>query len=290
MLDSEVYMREIRFVHSEEIIEKVKKMVIDANYNLAEDIYEAVEEAKRTEISETGRDVLQQITKNADIAKYEKKAICQDTGMAVFFVEVGQNVFVKGATLTEAIEEGTRQGYKEGYLRKSIVKDPFIRENTKDNTPCIIHYDIVAGDKIHIFFSPKGFGSENMSKIHMLPPAEGMEGAKKVIIQTIEQAGANACPPMIVGVGIGGNFEKASIMAKKALLRPVGEKSAIHHIQMMEKEVEKEANTLGIGPAGLGGKTTVLAVHILTYATHIAGLPVAINISCHATRHTEITI
>jgi len=212
--------------------------------------------------------------------------MCQDTGMAVIFCEIGQDVHITGASITDAINEGVRQGYEEGYLRKSVVKDPFFRENTKDNTPAIIHYDIVEGDKIKITVAPKGFGSENMSKIAMLKPADGIEGAKKAILNIVEQAGGNACPPMIVGVGIGGTFEKVAFLAKKALLRPVGNYSSKEYIKDMEEELLDKINKLGIGPGGLGGRTTALAVNIETYPTHIAGLPVAVNISCHATRHS----
>ncbi|GMQ64798.1 fumarate hydratase [Vallitalea maricola] len=268
------------------ITKEIKEMCIEANCYVSKDILDTIKEYKNKEESPIGKDILEQIQQNAEIAKNKMMPMCQDTGMAVIFCEIGQDVHITGASITDAINEGVRQGYEEGYLRKSVVKDPFFRENTKDNTPAIIHYDIVDGDKIKITVAPKGFGSENMSKIAMLKPADGIEGAKKAILNIVEQAGGNACPPMIVGVGIGGTFEKAAFLAKKALLRPVGNNSSKEYIKDMEEELLDKINKLGIGPGGLGGRTTALAVNIETYPTHIAGLPVAVNISCHATRHS----
>ncbi|NDL68097.1 fumarate hydratase [Anaerotalea alkaliphila] len=280
----------MREISVDTIIEKLSWMCIEANCRLNSDIHNAIRTCKDKERSEIGRDILEQLLENADIAKKEMMPICQDTGMAIVFCEVGQEVRITGGSLTDAINEGIRQGYEKGYLRKSVVKDPFFRENTGDNTPAIIHYDIVPGDKVKLILAPKGFGSENMSRIHMLAPSDGMEGAKRVILETIDQAGGNACPPMVVGVGIGGSFEKAPQLAKKALLRPVGEGSPIGYVREMEQELLEKANKLGVGPQGLGGITTALAVHIETFPTHIAGLPVAINISCHVTRHAECEI
>lgn len=268
------------------ITKEIKEMCIEANCYVSKDILDTIKEYKNKEESPIGKDILEQIQQNAEIAKNKMMPMCQDTGMAVIFCEIGQDVHITGASITDAINEGVRQGYEEGYLRKSVVKDPFFRENTKDNTPAIIHYDIVEGDKIKITVAPKGFGSENMSKIAMLKPADGIEGAKKAILNIVEQAGGNACPPMIVGVGIGGTFEKAAFLAKKSLLRPVGNYSSKEYIKNMEEELLDKINKLGIGPGGLGGRTTALAVNIETYPTHIAGLPVAVNISCHATRHS----
>lgn len=269
------------------ISEAIKEMCIEANCCLNEDIYSAIENAEKNEQSEIGKNILSQLIENAKLAKCKNKPICQDTGMTVVFIEVGQDVHLVGGSLTEAINEGVRRGYVDGYLRKSVVKDPLIRENTKDNTPAIIHYDIVEGDKIHIEVAPKGFGSENMSKVYMLKPADGVEGVKNAIIDCIKSAGPNPCPPMVVGVGIGGNFEMCAKLAKKALLRKVGSKSEKAHIAEIEEEIFKRANNLGIGPQGLGGNTTILGVNIESFATHIAGLPLAVNISCHVTRHSE---
>ena len=267
------------------ITDTVANMCIEANYNLNTDIYEAFNRHKKLEKSPIGKDILEQLQSNAEIAKNKKMPICQDTGMAVVFCEIGQEVHITNGNITEAINQGVRKGYNEGYLRKSVVKDPIFRENTNDNTPAIIHYNIVSGDKIKITIAPKGFGSENMSKIHMLKPSDGIEGVKKSVIETVEKAGGNACPPMIVGVGIGGTFEKSAIMSKEALLRSVGEHSNIEYIKELEIELLDKINKLGIGPQGLGGTTTALSVNINTFPTHIAGLPVAINISCHVTRH-----
>lgn len=269
----------------EKIVDTVKNLCIESNCILNDDIYNALESAKTIEKSEIGIEILNQLTKNADIAKERNMPICQDTGMAIVFVEIGQDVHIIGGLLEDAVNEGVRKGYTDGYLRKSVVSDPFLRVNTKDNTPAIIHYDIVKGDKLKITVAPKGFGSENMSKLFMLKPSDGIEGVKKAIIETVEAAGPNPCPPIVVGIGIGGNFEKSAILAKKALLRPIGTYSDKEHIKNLEEEMLKKLNDLGIGPQGLGGLTTVLGVNIETYPTHIAGLPVAINISCHVTRH-----
>ena len=268
------------------ITEEIKEMCIEANHFLAKDMVGALNKAADSETSELGRKILGQLKENLDIAGEDMIPICQDTGMAVFFVEVGQEVHVVGGGLTDAINEGVRKGYTEGFLRKSVVSDPLLRENTKDNTPAIIHYDIVPGDKIKITFAPKGFGSENMSKIYMLKPADGVEGVKDAIVKAVSEAGPNACPPMVVGVGIGGTFEKAALLSKKALTRPVDSHSDLPHIKQIEEDVLERINNLGIGPAGLGGSTTAMGVNIETFATHIAGLPVAVNICCHVNRHS----
>lgn len=263
----------------------VKEMVIDANYHLSPDMKKALDDNTLSERSPLGKSILTQLQKNLEIADADKIPICQDTGMAVVFIKVGQDVHLVGGNVQDAINEGVRQGYTEGYLRKSVVGDPLIRENTKDNTPAVIHFEIVPGDKVEITCAPKGFGSENMSKVYMLKPADGEDGVKNAILQAVKDAGPNACPPMVVGVGIGGTFEKCAIMAKQALTRPLGEHSDIPYIKDMEEEMLKRINETGIGPAGLGGSTTALAVNINTYATHIAGLPVAVNICCHVNRH-----
>lgn len=280
----------MREIPVSEIAEAVKKLCISANYNLNSDVYSAIENSKDNEQSPIGKNILSQLLENADLAKENCKPICQDTGMAVIFMEVGQEVHFTGGNITDAINEGVRQGYIEGYLRKSVVSDPILRVNTKDNTPAIIHYNIVEGDKVKIDVAPKGFGSENMSKVYMLKPSDGIEGVKNAIIDCIEKAGPNPCPPMVVGVGIGGNFEKCTELAKKALLRPVGSHSDKEYVKELEKELLERANNLGIGPQGLGGNTTVLGINIETFATHIAGLPLAVNISCHVTRHGQVTI
>lgn len=280
----------MREIPVSEITEAVKKLCISANYNLNSDVYSAIENSKDNEQSPIGKNILSQLLENADLAKENCKPICQDTGMAVIFMEVGQEVHFTGGNITDAINEGVRQGYIEGYLRKSVVSDPILRVNTKDNTPAIIHYNIVEGDKVKIDVAPKGFGSENMSKVYMLKPSDGIEGVKNAIIDCIEKAGPNPCPPMVVGVGIGGNFEKCTELAKKALLRPVGSHSDKEYVKELEKEILERANNLGIGPQGLGGNTTVLGINIETFATHIAGLPLAVNISCHVTRHGQVTI
>lgn len=275
----------IRTVKSEEITRNIKEMCIEANYYLSKDMDAAIKRASQTEESELGIKILKQLQNNLKIADTEKIPICQDTGMAVVFLEIGQDVHIEGELMEDAVNEGVRQGYTEGYLRKSVVKDPLIRKNTKDNTPAIIHYSIVKGDKIKITLAPKGFGSENMSRIFMLKPADGIEGVKNAILTAAADAGPNACPPMVVGVGIGGNFEKCAILAKKALTRSIDERSDIPYIRDLEDEMLKKINQLGIGPGGLGGTTTALAVNINTYPTHIAGLPVAVNICCHVNRH-----
>ena len=275
----------MRTINTDEIIQTVKEMCIEANLKLSEDMEQAVRNAAEEEDSVLGRQILSQLCENLDIAAEDQIPICQDTGMAVFFINVGQDVHVEGMNLTDAVNEGVRQGYTEGYLRKSVVKDPLERENTKDNTPAIIHYNIVPGDKVKITVAPKGFGSENMSRIFMLKPADGIEGVKNAILTAVKDAGPNACPPMVVGVGIGGTFEKCAILAKKALTRNLEEPSEIPYVRELEKEMLEKINSLGIGPGGLGGTTTALAVNINTYPTHIAGLPVAVNICCHVNRH-----
>ena len=275
----------IRTVDTKIITENVKEMCIEANHYLSKDMDIAMKNAVTTEKSELGRKILNQLQENLKIADEEMIPICQDTGMAVIFLEVGQDVHFEGMAVEDAVNEGVRQGYTEGYLRKSVVGDPIIRENTKDNTPAVIHYSIVPGDKVIITMAPKGFGSENMSRVFMLKPADGIEGVKNAILTAVKDAGPNACPPMVVGVGIGGTFEKCAILAKKALTRPVGEHSAIPYVKELEEEMLEKINRLGIGPGGLGGTTTALAVNVNTYATHIAGLPVAVNICCHVNRH-----
>lgn len=278
----EVDMREI---HVDNITKNIKEMCIEANYYLAEDRKMALEQAAKEETSALGCHVLEQLKENLDIAGKEQIPICQDTGMAVIFLEIGQEVHFTGGNLEKAIQEGVRQGYQEGYLRKSVVKDPLIRENTKDNTPAVIHYSMTEGEQVKITVAPKGFGSENMSRIFMLKPADGEEGVKAAILQAVKEAGPNACPPMTVGVGIGGTFEKCACMAKHALTKQAGEHSPHPHIEQLEKELLEKINETGIGPAGLGGKTTAFDIHIETYPTHIAGLPVAVNICCHVNRH-----
>lgn len=272
-------------INVSDVVEVVSKMCIDANINISPDILEAIEKRIKDESSPIGIEILDQLLLNAEIAKRKAMPICQDTGMVVVFIELGQEVYIEGGLLTDAINRGVKKGYAEGYLRKSVVEDPFYRKNTEDNTPAIIHYDLVEGDQLKITVAPKGFGSENMSKLYMLKPSDGIEGAKEVILKTIDEAGPNACPPMIVGVGIGGNFEKAALLAKKALLRPINQFSSIEYVKQLEVELLDKANQLGIGPQGLGGSTTAFGINIETYPTHIAGLPVAVNISCHVTRH-----
>ncbi|MCI1958358.1 MAG: fumarate hydratase [Clostridia bacterium] len=277
----------MRDIDISEITEAVKNMCIKANIDLNDDIYKAMEKARENEKSPIGCEMLSQLLKNVDIAKTDRVAICQDTGMAVVFVTIGQEVHITGGLLKDAVNEGVRQGYNEGYLRKSVVKDPFIRVNSNDNTPAIIYIDLVEGDGLKIDVAPKGAGSENMSKIFMLKPADGIEGAKKAVLEAVEAAGPNPCPPMIVGVGCGGNFEMSAYLAKRALLRPVGSHSDKPHIREMEEELLEKINRTGIGPQGLGGNTTALAVNIESMATHIACMPVAVNIGCHVTRHTS---
>lgn len=275
----------MRTIHTEEIISNIRQMCIEANHMLTPDMQKALECAVTDEKSPIGQKVLGQLQDNLQIAQEDTIPICQDTGMAVVFLEIGQDVHFEGGSLTDAINEGVRQGYVDGYLRKSVVKDPLIRENTKDNTPAVIHYDLVPGDKVKITVASKGFGSENMSRIFMLKPADGIEGVKNAILTAVKDAGPNACPPMVVGVGIGGTFEKCALLAKKALTRPVDERSSIPYVKELEEEMLTTINRLGIGPGGLGGSTTALAVNIDTYPTHIAGLPVAVNICCHVNRH-----
>ena len=280
----------IRTVEVEEITENIREMRIEANHFLAPDMGRALSRAAASEKSPLGRQILGQLEENLEIAVEEMIPICQDTGMAVVFIEAGQDVHLKGGSLEDAVNEGVRRGYVEGFLRKSVVKDPLIRENTKDNTPAVIHTKIVPGSQIKVTVAPKGFGSENMSRIFMLKPAEGIEGVKNAVLTAVKDAGPNACPPMVVGVGIGGTFEKCALMAKEALTRDVGSCSPVPYVKEMEEELLDKINGLGIGPGGLGGTTTALAVNINTYPTHIAGLPVAVNICCHVNRHITRTI
>jgi len=275
----------MREINVSEITSTVKEMCIDVNHSLSPDMKEVFKKAEQTEESPLGQKILAQLEENMEIAKSETIPICQDTGMAVIFIEVGQDVHLVGGDLTDAINEGVRQGYVDGYLRKSVVSDPIIRENTKDNTPAVIHMSIVPGDKVKITLAPKGFGSENMSRVFMLKPADGIEGVKNAVLTAVKDAGPNACPPMVIGVGIGGTFEKCAILAKKALTREAGSRSDIPYVKELEEELLNKINNLGIGPGGLGGRTTAFAVNVLTYPTHIAGLPVGINICCHVNRH-----
>ena len=272
----------------EKIIDSVAEICIEANLKLSDEMVKCISKAKESEKGSLAKKILGQLEENMEIAEADKIPICQDTGMAVFFVEIGQEVHITGGSLTDAINEGVRRGYTDGYLRKSVVNDPIIRENTKDNTPAIIHYDIVPGDSLKITVTPKGFGSENMSKLVMLKPADGIEGVKKVVIEAARDAGPNACPPFVIGVGIGGDFELVAKLAKKALTREPGSHNDIAYVADLEKELLDTINGLGIGPAGLGGSTTALAVNIETYPTHIAGLPVAVNMCCHVDRHKTI--
>lgn len=279
----------MRKIKSEQIVEQVKKLCIEASLYLGEDVLSCIKEKAKSEKSEVGKNILNILVENAEIAKEKNIPICQDTGMAVFFVEIGQEVLIEGDTLTDAINEGVRQGYEEGYLRKSVVS-PIKRVNTKDNTPAVIHYDMVKGDKIKIEFAAKGFGSENMSKMKMLKPSDGLEGIKKFIIDTVSEAGPNPCPPMVIGVGIGGTVDKCAQIAKKALFRELGEFNKDENIAKLESELLTAINKLGIGPQGLGGTTTALGLNIETFPTHIAGLPVVVNINCHASRHKKVVI
>jgi len=265
-------------------------MCIKANYELTEDVFKKLIDSESFETSPLARNILQKLILNAEIAKTEKMPICQDTGIAVFFIEIGQDVHIDGGNLEDAINEGVRQGYKEGYLRKSVVNDPILRKNTDDNTPAIIHYNIVKGDKFKIYFSPKGFGSENMSALKMLKPSDGIEGIKKFVLDVIKNAGGNPCPPIIVGIGIGGTAEKACILAKKSLFRKIGTHNKLKHIEKLENELLQIINETNIGPQGLGGTTTALAVNIEVFPTHIAGLPVAVNLNCNAARHIEVEL
>ncbi|SNS29023.1 fumarate hydratase subunit alpha [Anaerovirgula multivorans] len=274
-------------IHVSEITKTVKKLCIDANYYLTEDIRARLKEARSNENFAIAQNILDVLMENADIAKNEARPMCQDTGMAVVFLEIGQEVHVVGGSLEDAINEGVRRGYTEGYLRKSVVDDPIERINTKDNTPAIIYYDIIPGDTFKVTVAPKGFGSENMSQIKMLKPSDGIEGVKDFVLKVVKEAGPNPCPPIVVGIGIGGTFDKAAFLAKKALLRSTNERNSKPFYAELEKELLGTINDLGIGPQGFGGRTTALAVNVETYGTHIAGLPVAVNINCHATRHGE---
>ncbi len=280
----------MRSINVSIITNNIKEMCIEANHFLTPDMKRVFEEAVQQEESPLGKQVLNQLKDNLKIAGEEMIPICQDTGMTVVFIKVGQEVHFEGGSLADAINEGVRQGYIEGYLRKSVVKDPIYRENTKDNTPAVIHYEITEGDKVDITVAPKGFGSENMSRVFMLKPADGIEGVKEAILTAVRDAGPNACPPMVIGVGVGGTFEKCALMAKKALTRSLDEESPVEYVRELEKEMLERINCLGIGPGGLGGVKTALAVNIETYPTHIAGLPVAINICCHVNRHAHRVI
>ena len=269
---------------------KIKEMLISVNYELSADMKSALKSAKAKETSPVGRNILSQLEENMDIAKEKLIPICQDTGMAVIFIKAGQEVFFTGGDINEAVNQGVREAYDEGYLRKSVVSDPLLRVNTKDNTPAVIHYSVVPGDKVELTVTCKGFGSENMSRMFMLKPADGREGVKDAVISAVKDAGPNACPPVVVGCGLGGTFEKAALLSKEALLRPIGEHSPLEHISKLEQEILEEINRLDIGPAGLGGRTTALAVNINTYPTHIAGMPLAVNICCHVNRHAGVII
>lgn len=280
----------IRTIRVEEITKNIKEMCIEANHFLSPDMAEAMKCAEKNEEAPLGKQILEQLQENLKIAGEDMIPICQDTGMAVVFLEIGRDVHLEGGALEDAVNEGVRQGYVDGYLRKSVVGDPLIRENTKDNTPAVLHTRIVDGDQVKIKVAPKGFGSENMSRVFMLKPAEGIEGVKDAVLTAVKDAGPNACPPMVVGVGIGGTFEKCALMAKEALTREVGSHSEIEYVKELEEELLTKINSLGIGPGGLGGTTTALAVNINTYPTHIAGLPVAVNICCHVNRHVIRTI
>lgn len=275
----------MRTINAADITQNIKEMCIEANHFLADDMDRAMKTALAQEKAPLGRQILGQLQDNLKIAGEDMIPICQDTGMAVIFMEIGQDVHIEGGLLEDAVNEGVRRGYTEGYLRKSVVSDPLIRENTGDNTPAVIHYEMAAGDRLKITVAPKGFGSENMSRVFMLKPADGIEGVKNSILTAVKDAGPNACPPMVVGVGIGGTFEKCALLAKKALTRPVDQHSAVPYVKELEEEMLNRINQTGIGPGGLGGTTTALAVNINTYPTHIAGLPVAVNICCHVNRH-----
>ena len=281
---------QMRTINTELITQQVKEMCMDVNIHLSKDVKCAIKEAEKKEESPLGKQILGQLEENMEIASDTRIPICQDTGMTVVFLKVGQEVHFEGAYIEDAINEGIRQGYREGYLRKSVVKDPVDRVNTKDNTPGVIHYEIVPGDRVEITIAPKGFGSENMSRLYMLKPADGLDGIRNAILETVKLAGPNACPPIVVGVGIGGTFEKCAILAKKALTRDLNSSSEIPYVKELEDEILEKINNLGIGPAGLGGTVTALGVNIETYPTHIAGMPVAINICCHVNRHIRRTI
>lgn len=280
----------MRTIHTDEIIKNIKEMCIEANLTLTADVSAQIYRAREEEDAPLGKQILGQLCENMDIARENQIPICQDTGMAVIFLELGQDAHIEGISLTDAVNEGVRQGYQEGYLRKSVVADPLLRENTKDNTPAIIHCEIVDGDRLDITVAPKGFGSENMSRIFMLKPADGVEGVKASVLQAVKDAGPNACPPMVVGIGLGGDFEKAALLAKKALTRDFHTPSDKPHIRKLEQELLELINGTGIGPGGFGGKTTALKVNIETYPTHIAGMPLAVNICCHVNRHAHRVI
>ena len=280
----------MRTISTDEIIKNIKEMCIEANYYLSDDMKDKIDHACQVEESPLGRQILSQLEENMQIAESSQIPICQDTGMAVVFLKIGQNVHIEGMNLEDAVNEGIRQGYVEGYLRKSVVGDPLLRENTKDNTPGIIHYEIVPGENIDITVAPKGFGSENMSQVYMLKPADGIDGVKDAVLDAVKLAGPNACPPVVVGVGIGGTFEKWALLAKKALTRDTNVHNSIPYVKEMEEDLLEKINNLGIGPAGLGGRITALAVNIETYPTHIAGLPVAVNMCCHVNRHKHRVI
>ena len=275
----------MRTIHTNEITKQIKEMCMQVNIQLSPDVKDALLASREKEESVIGRQILGQLEENMEIAKENRIPICQDTGMTVVFLKIGQDLHIEGDYLEDAVNEGIRQGYKEGYLRKSVVGDPLIRENTKDNTPGVIHYEIVPGDQLVITVAPKGFGSENMSRVFMLKPADGIEGVRQAILESVEAAGPNACPPMVIGVGIGGTFEKCALLAKKALTRELGSHSPIPYVKELEEEMLDKVNNLGIGPGGLGGRVTAIGLNIETYATHIAGLPVAVNICCHVNRH-----
>lgn len=280
----------MRTIDVADVTRNIKEMCIEANHFLASDMDEAMKQAVQEEKAPLGKQILCQLQDNLKIAGEDMIPICQDTGMAVIFMEIGQDVHFEGGSLGDAVNEGVRQGYVDGYLRKSVVGDPLIRENTKDNTPAVIHYEMTEGDRVKITVAPKGFGSENMSRVFMLKPADGMEGVRNAILTAVKDAGPNACPPMVIGVGIGGTFEKCALLAKKALTRPVNERSEISYVKELEEEMLSRINSTGIGPGGLGGTITALAVNINTYPTHIAGLPVAVNICCHVNRHAVRTL
>ncbi len=277
----------MKIIHTDEIIKNVREMCIEANLSLTDDVKGRILNAEEKEESELGKRILGQLRENLEIAGDEQIPICQDTGMAVVFLDIGQNVHIEGMGIADAVNEGVRQGYRDGYLRKSVVGDPLLRDNTKDNTPAIIHYNIVPGESMEITVAPKGFGSENMSRVIMLKPADGIEGVKQAVLETVKLAGPNACPPMVVGVGVGGDFEKCALLAKKALTRNLNMPSPLPHIKELEEELLQDINSTGLGPGGLGGCITALGINIETYPTHIAGLPVAVNICCHVNRHVK---
>ena len=280
----------MRTISTSEITRNIKEMCMEVNIRLSDDVKKALISSRQKEESVIGSPILGKLEENMDIAYENQIPICQDTGMTVVFLRIGQDIHIQGGLIEDAVNEGIRQGYQEGYLRKSVVGDPLIRENTRDNTPGVIHYEIMPGDQLEITVAPKGFGSENMSRVFMLKPADGIEGVKKAILETVEAAGPNACPPMVIGVGIGGTFEKCAVLAKKALTRDIGSHSHLSHIKALEEEMLERVNCLGIGPGGLGGRVTAIGLNIETYPTHIAGLPVAVNICCHVNRHIRRTL